>query len=187
MKMSLSFAAKLFLLSGLFWMSSCEGCQETLDKFIRESMIPIPTADRTPPTIWFEVTDTGTNTTQTFTTNADITKNNGDHLKIVLWGEDADGGVKKLCLAHGFRSTCCSTSGSPQVCVTTQTLGVNQCQDFSNLTTHAFKKWFILSDLDISLGCGEGYRLSSGGYSLTGTVENFHGGQASISLSISVQ
>lgn len=187
MKKTLSITALLLGLSGLFWISSCDGCRETLDKFIREAMIPIPKADRTPPKIWFEVTDTKTNTTQTFTSDTDLIKSNGDHLKIVLWGEDADGGIKKLCLAHSFRSTCCSTSGSPQVCSTTQTLGVNQCQDFSDLTTQAFKKWFILDDLNISLGCGDGFVLRSGGYGLIGTVENFHGGQASISLGISVQ
>ncbi|MBK6932641.1 MAG: hypothetical protein IPH12_17985 [Saprospirales bacterium] len=102
MKKTLSITALLLGLSGLFWISSCDGCRETLDKFIREAMIPIPKADRTPPKIWFEVTDTKTNTTQTFTSDTDLIKSNGDHLKIVLWGEDADGGIKKLCLAHSF-------------------------------------------------------------------------------------
>lgn len=166
--------------------SSCDGCRKTLDKFFEEALIDIPKGDRTPPKIWFEVTDVKTGEVRNITTNSEITKNRGDVLRIVLWGEDADGGVKKLCLSNGFSYRCCN-NGNPNVCSLAQTLGVNNCQDFSNLTTQAFKKWFIISELELSFTCSNGFEYESGSYGLTGTVENYNGGQASIGLGILVK
>lgn len=187
MKTKLSFAVLAVALAAMTFIFSCDGCQKALDRFLEGALVDIPKEDRTPPRIWFEVTDAKTGETQVITSSTDISKNNGDVLDIVLWGEDADGGVKKLCLATGFSQECCTTSGSPTLCSVTQTSGANNCLDFSNMTTQAFKKWFIKNDLEVSLKCGTGFEFKSGSYGLVGTVENFHGGQASIGLGIGVK
>ena len=177
-----TFFAALFLSAiGFFLISSCEGCQKTLVTWLDEATITVPKEDPTPPKIWFEVIDAKTGTVQTITTDTELTSSNGDFLKINLWGEDADGGIKKLCLGYGFRKECCFTDYP--VCSRTQSLGLEQCQDFSDKDI-AFKRWFILSEQQVDATCQEGAELQYVSYSFVGSVENFHGGQKGLTLVI---